>query len=534
MVLKRKFDILLVIVFFLFSMWLMDKSFGYDGVNHRFRIARHQIGDFGLHLSLIRSFSLGDNFPPQSPFFPGESLPYHYYFDLFVGLLEKLGLRIDIAFNSLSVISFVLLLFLIYKLSQLIFSKSKLLGVISVLLFLYHSGTTFFDFFRGKQFSISLLQDLWHLPDYLHMGPFDGSEISTYFTLNVYLNQRHLILALAIMLALFYFVVYFFKQKKKVSTRYFILAGILFGLLSRVHTLIFLGGGASLFLLFLFFKQYKSAFLFFTPALFLFGFHLKDIFHQQIDHAFFLPGFLAAKPLSVETFVRYWFLNLGVALVMIPIGFLLGNGLQRKIFLSIFPLFIAGNLFQFGFRIEHNHSLFNLFLIFANFYIAYFLVKLWQGKLFEKLASLVLIIFLTASGVVDLMGAKNDFQLYVADAPKNTFMQWIIDNTQGDDIFLAKQEILDPVTLSGRKNYFGHTYYLSVMGYNYQDRSNRAKLYFEASSQEILQMMKKDRIKYIVIPQKPITDFTYQINKFFLDRSLKKAYKDENVIAYQL
>ena len=531
---RKNFDILLLLFFFVFSFWLFDKSFGYDSKEHQFRIARHQVGDFGLHLSLIRSFSLGDNFPPQSPFFPGKPLPYHYYFDLFVGLLEKLGLRIDIAFNGLSIISLVLLLFLIYKLSQLIFSESKLLGVISVLLFLFHSGTTFFDFFRGKQFSISLFQKLWYLPDYLHMGPFDGSEISTYFTLNVYLNQRHLILALAIMLALFYFVVYFFKQKKKMPARYVILAGVLFGLLSRVHSLIFLGGGASLFLLFLFFKQYKSAFLFFTPALFLFGFHLKDILHQQIDHAFFLPGFLAAKPLSIETFVRYWFLNLGVALVMIPIGFLLGNGFQRKFFLSIFPLFIAGNLFQFGFSIEHNHSLFNLFLILANFYIAYFLVKLWQRKLFAKLASLVLIILLTASGIVDLMGTKNDFQLHVADAPKNTFMQWIIDNTQKDDIFLAKQEILDPITLSGRNNYFGHTYFLSVMGYNYQDRSNRARLYFEAASQEILQMMKKDNIKYIVIPQKPIVDFTYQINKAFFDRSLKKAYKDGNVIVYQL
>mgnify|MGYP001611185792 CR=1 FL=1 len=97
---RKNFDILLLISFFIFSFWLFDKSFGYYSKEYQFRIARHQVGDFGLHLSLIRSFSLGDNFPPQSPFFPGESLPYHYYFDLFTGLLEKLGLRIDIAFNS--------------------------------------------------------------------------------------------------------------------------------------------------------------------------------------------------------------------------------------------------------------------------------------------------------------------------------------------------------------------------------------------------------------------------------------------------
>ena len=65
----------------------MYKSFGYDEKRHDFRIQRHQIGDFGLHLSLIRSFSWGNNFPVESPFFPGRPFPYHYYFDLFVGLL---------------------------------------------------------------------------------------------------------------------------------------------------------------------------------------------------------------------------------------------------------------------------------------------------------------------------------------------------------------------------------------------------------------------------------------------------------------
>jgi peptide subunit release factor 1 (eRF1) len=72
------------------------------------------------------------------------------------------------------------------------------------------------------------------------------------------------------------------------------------------------------------------------------------------------------------------------------------------------------------------------------------------------------------------------------------------------------------------------------MGYNYQDRFNRVESYFEAASQEILHLMKKDNIKYIVIPQKPIADFTYRINKVFLDKSLKKAYKDDQVIVYQL
>lgn len=535
MALKRKFDILLVIVFFLFSMWLMYKSFGYDDVNHRFRIARHQIGDFGLHLSLIRSFSWGDNFPVESPFFPGKPLPYHYYFDLLIGLLERIGLRIDIAFNGVSIALFTALLFLIYKLPQLIFRKSKLLGILSVWLFVFHSNFTFIDFLKEKGLSFSVFRDLWLLPDYLNKGPFDSSLISIFFTLNVYLNQRHLIAAFAMGLGIIYLLLRKLMHSQKISQKTLIFLGLLLGILSRVHTLTFLAVALSILMFFILFRRLRLVFPFFLPAVFIFFFQAKDIMGQDLSHVFWSPGFLSEKPFSIVNFIAFWFLNLGLALILIPFSFFLSSKKQKLIFLSVFPLFVIGNAFQLSFRIDHNHSLFNFFFIFANFYIAYFLLALFKKKtLFRRCIFILFIFLLTISGLIDLMAVKNDFQFYYSDAPSNQFMQWIRENTNKRAIFLSKQEILDPVTLSGRKNYFGHTYYLSVMGYNYQDRSNRAKLYFEATSQDILTMMRKDGINYIVVPQKPVADFTYQVNKVFLDRSLKKAYKDENVIVYQL
>lgn len=536
MFLKRKFEIFLLIIFFFFSFWLMYKSFGYDEKRHDFRIERHQIGDFGLHLSLIRSFSWGNNFPVESPFFPGRPFPYHYYFDLFVGFLERTGLRIDVAFNGVSVLLFTLLLFLIYKLPQLIFRKSKLLGGLSVILFVFHSNLTFIDFFKEKGLSLSTFRDFWLLPDYIHKGPFDGSIISIFFTLNVYLNQRHLIAAFAISLAIIYFLLQKLIRAQKISHKTLILLGFVLGILSRVHTLTFFSTTIILFLLFILFKRVRFLLSLFIPALAVFFFHMKDIIGQDIGHTFFNPGFLSEKPFSFVNFIIFWGMNLGIAIILIPYGFFLSGKKQKLVFLSVFSLFLIGNIFQLSFLIDHNHSLFNLFLIFANFYIAYFLLILINkyrnfvgGAIF-----IFLVLLLTMSGVIDLMAIKNDFQFYLNDAPSNKFMQWIKTSTKNNDIFLARQEILDPVTLSGRKNYFGHSYYLSVMGYNYQDRSNRTKLYFEATSQEILQMIKKDNIKYIVIPQKPVADFIYRINKVFLDRNLKKAYKDENVIVYRL
>ncbi len=536
MFLKRKFDIFLLVILFIFSAWLMNKSFGYNEQTSSFRISRHQIGDFGLHLSIIRSVSWGNNyFPVESPFYPGKALPYHYYFDFLVGLLEKIGIRIDIAFNGLSILFFTTLLYLIYKLPQIIFIKNKLLGLISVLLFLFHSNLTFIDFFKEKKLSLSLFNDFWFLPDYIHKGPFDGSTISLFFTLNVFLNQRHFIAALVVSLGILYFLLPYIINNQRFSYKKLILFGIGLGFLSRVHMLTFLFTLLVLFLLFLFFKRLRLLLLLFLPAFILFAFHLKDILHQDISHVSFHLGFLSQQPVTVDTFVTFWFANLGIAIILAPLGFFISGKKQKLIFLSILPLFIIGNLFQVSFRIDHNHSLFNYFIIFANFYIAYFLLNILKKKTALRVSLFFCLFFLlTISGLIDLMAVKNDFQYPYVDAPKNRVMEWIKNNTKQDDIFLSRQEILDPVTISGRRNYFGHNYYLSVMGYNYREREEKTKLFFEASTPEVFTSMKNEGISYITIPPKEVVDFTYVVNKEFLEKNLKKTYQDSDIIIYKL
>lgn len=514
----------------------MYKSFGYDEEKHDFRIERHQIGDFGLHLSLIRSFSWGNNFPVESPFFPGRPLPYHYYFDLLVGLLERTGLRMDMAFNGVSIVLFTALLFLIYKLPQLIFRKNKLLGILSVILFIFHSNLTFIDFFREKGLSLSTFRDFWLLPDYIHKGPFDGSIISIFFTLNVYLNQRHLIAAFVISLAIIYFLLAKLIKAQKISHKTLILLGLVLGVLSRVHALTFFSTTIILFSLFILFRRSRLLLFLFLPAAAVFFFHAKDILGQNIGHTFFNPGFLSGKPLSFVNFIVFWGMNLGIAIILIPCGFFLSGKKQKLVFLSVFPLFLIGNIFQLSFLVDHNHSLFNLFLIFANFYIAYFLLTILRRyrNLIGETIVIIFVLLLTMSGVIDLMVIKNDFQFHLSDAPSNKFMQWIKTSTKKSDIFLAKQEILDPITFAGRKNYLGHNYYLAVVGYDYSERLSLVKIYYEVNSPEVFDKMRKDNISYIAVPRRPTVDFNYNVNIPYLEKYLKRAYQDKNVNIYSL
>ncbi len=533
----KKGEVILLIIFFLFSWWLMDKSFGYDSIAHQFRIARHQLGDFGLHISLIRSFSWGNNFPPELPFFPGRPLPYHYGFDLLVGILERIGMRIDIAFNGLSAIAFTALLLFIYKLPQMLFGKNIYVGLLSVFLFIFHSSLTFLDFFKNRSLSWSILQELWRLPDYLNKGPFDGSQISLFFTLNVFLNQRHLIVALAMSLGILLYLLPCMLKKKAVSIPGLLAVGAILGTISWVHTLVFAGDFVVIGMLFILFGRMRWFMPIVMPAVSIAAPRLITVLKFSAagqNLALFNPGFLAPRPLTIAGFMSYWWKNLGFALPMTILGVIFSPPKAKKVFFSIFSLFIIANVFRLSYRMDHNHTLINYFLIFANFYIAYAVLQLWEKSTGVKIVTAILVLLLTASGAIDLMAAKNDFQYTFADAPTNKFMEWIRTSADPHAIFLAREDILDPITLSGRYNYFGVTYYPEVMGYPIQERRGKVVKFFEARDPSALTKMQQEGIEYVVMPLKPPVNFRYQVDREVFDTNLTKVYFDDDVIVYQL
>ncbi|MBI5449606.1 hypothetical protein HY948_04825 [Candidatus Gottesmanbacteria bacterium] len=533
----KKSDLLLFGIFLLFAFWLMNKSFGYNASGHAFRIARHQLGDFGLHLSLIRSFSWGNNFPAQLPFFPGRPLPYHYGFDLTVGLLERAGIRIDIALNGLSALAFAVALFYIYRLTGILFGRNVTTGILSVLLFIFHSNLTFVDFIKQNSIGPDLIRRFWYLPDYLNKGPFDGSTISLFFTLNVLLNQRHLIVALATSLGVIVYLLPRLMNKRKIPLTALIGTGLLLGMIFWIHTLIFAANLIVIGLLFIYFHQGKRLAALYVAALLVAFPRIADLLQYRdpdLGYKWLNPGFLAPRPLTVAGFFAYWWQNLGIAPFVLAYAIAIAAPKARKLFWSVVPLFVIANVFQLSYRIDHNHTLINYFLIFTNIFIAYAIIEMWRRNVCMKCASLVLVILLTASGVVDMMAVKNDFQFAVPDAPTDAFMQWIKTSTSPNAVFLSREDTLDPVTLAGRRNYFGATYYGEVMGYPISERRRNATRFFEAKSDTDLHDAKSNNIDYIAIPTHPPANFRYIIDRSVFDTNLTVSYRDDRVTVYRL
>lgn len=531
--LKNVIDILCVIFFLFFSIWLFHKSFGYVKETHSFRIARNQVGDFGLHLALIRSISWGDNWTAQSPFYPGVPLRYHFVTDFLVGILERYGMRIDYAYNGVSSFFFVVLLYFIYKIPQVLFREGIYVGIVSVMLFLFPSTLSWLEFIRTHGIFNLRLSDVWRLPDYIHKGPFDSSMISIYFSLNPYLNQRHLVAGMALGLGLIYIILLSLLNNKNISSSKAVAIGVITSLLLYVHSLISLATFMVSLLLLVFYNKKKLA-LYYFVAFVVAVLPFMNTMMTSLPHQIIRIGFLTPQPVTILKVLEYWWVNLGISIPLVIFGFVKSNRKQRSILLSFLALFIVANIVQFSYRIEHNHSLINYFLIAMSWFVAYTLLKLWKSNRLKRLISVISFVVLIFSGILNLMAVKNDFQFLVTDAPANRFMEWIRLKTDRRAVFLSWDEQYDPVTLSGRRSYIGHPYYTTVMGYDVNDRTLFRKKIYEAQTNVVFTEAKERGIDYIVLPRGQAANFSFVPNYQFFESSLGSVYEDGIVLVYAL
>jgi len=180
------------------SGWIMAQRLGGDPL----RVSLNTWGDTGLHVGIARSFSQGDNYPPVLPIFSGEPIRYHFGFDFFAGTLERLGMPIGWAFNVPGALAFTSIMVMLVELARYLW-RSTAAGVVAATLFATNGSLAFLRYFALYPSVGEALRPShwWNNDKYLAIGPFGGSEqISLFFTLNPYLTQTHLIVAMALVL----------------------------------------------------------------------------------------------------------------------------------------------------------------------------------------------------------------------------------------------------------------------------------------------------------------------------------------------
>lgn len=503
---KYSIEISLLIFSLAFSSWLMFHTFSYSHGN--ILIATKAWSDFSANIPLIRSFSFGSNFPPQYPLFPGQPIRYHFIFYMLAGFLEKIGIRIDYALNILSIIGFCGLLMMLYFLGKLLF-KSKAVGVLSALLFLFNGSLSFLYFFHKYPLSRNTMSQIVTNQQFPSFGPYDSGIVSAFWNLNIYTNQRHLAFAHGLSLGLIFILISFAIQKKKMPIWLSVLLGIGLGMFFFFHIAVFLMTTIVLCIIFIFFPALRlPGFI----ILFIAGIcTLPQYFYYKSASSSalltFTPGYLIHDHLNVINFFTCWIANLGLHFFLIPLGFIIAPKTAKKIFLAILPIFFIGNLFQFSPEMAANHKFFSYFILIGEMFSAYFLVWLWKKSKYIKPLVLISCFFLIFSGLIDFFPVYNDNQLSIADYPQNPSIAWIMKNTSPASVFLNTAYIFDNASIAGRKIFFGWPYFSWSAGYDTNTRGkNMGEMLGATDKISSCRLLKHNNISYIEINQSGFTD----------------------------
>lgn len=547
----KKDPTLFVVVFLIlaFACYLMFSTFGYaDG---EILIKNKLFSDFLNHIPLIRSFSMGNNFPPEYPHFPGESIRYHFLFYFIVGMLEKIGLRIDIALNIMSVIGFAGLMIAIFLLARKI-SKSNFVGIGAVLTIILNTSLSWIYYFFIGNNKLSNIGGILTQSDFAAFGPYNDTIISAFWNLNIYTNQRHLAFALFLLIVAIWFIIY--KKGKK----YFWLTVFIIGLMAWFHKAILLMIFIALGVFFLVYKEKRKKII----VTIVFGLlaalpgllYLSQSNLTDTSFLAFRPGFLYQSTtwweMSVENsfmkWVIYWFMNMGILPLLAFCGFII-TVLNKKVtkdinifkkiiekifnlqtvwFLVALAIFIIANIFTFGLDIAINHKLINFSTMIWGIYAFIFLKEI--SKAFKIIGKYIIvpiaIVLLFTGGICDLFPIINDRSGSIPDYQKTSNGRWVYNNSKPGDVFLNLSGDYYFVLLSGRKIFYGGPYLVWSLGYPGSERVTEVGVFLKNAFEKdsFCKYLEKNKIKFTYFQENEKKVYDLDFNpQDFIDK-----YKD--------
>ena len=522
--------------------WMMVSTYGFtDGT---LRIAGDLWSDFGPTTAIAQSFALGHNIPTEYPHYALEPIRYHFLFYFQVGNLTYLGLDPAMANNVLSIGSVVAMLVVVAALGERLFA-SRWVGWIGAALFFFHGALSFIPYLASFPSIGQAFESLPTLDHFLASGfPYRGEEWGIW-TQDVYLNQRHLPSAVGVVLVIVLFLVDRLPQvggmqdgersdmrhrlaasmaatRARLATGLarpgdalmatlrdpwlpgFLLCGLLAGLLPLFNGAMFIGAAVVLgVLLVVFPNRLQMLFLAAAAAI------------VAVPQLLFLrPGTMAGEqmypslswgytiddptPVRVATYLAFIF---GPKLLLVGIALLAGTWTQRRVFVAFAGLAAVAFLVQFSVEALANHKFIHTWLIVANLFAAYGLVRLWRARRAlrapARLAVISLIVVIVAGGVIDLIPVKNQ-RIYEVGLTGDRLYEWVRKQTRPNDVFLSDIYVVHRILLAGRRLYLGWPYYAWSAGYAAREREQvYRELFALRSPRELVRRLQAAQIDYV-------------------------------------
>lgn len=543
------FDRIWFAVFAVLACWLMFSTLNFkDG---RFYIAFKSWADFGANVSLVQSFVLGHNFPPQHPFFAGEIIRYHFLFWFQAANLEFLGLNPVWSVNLLSILSLLSLLTLITTFGEVVF-RSRVAGRIAACLFFFSSSLSYLPFLKSQDSVAGALNSIFHSNDYLGSGyPWRG-ETWGVLSANLFAYQRHLISGIGVLFVVMILVCDRYRilidgRKDKESPpgsssdqseaaemndrapgfpeetspiqseataikddfqaqpkglqdlKAFIFSGALIGLLPYWNSPVFVAALAicGCALLLFPYRLYVACLIGAAVVLGLPQVLLLRSAHVASESIFHW-GYVLSQP-TVWQVVKYLGWTFGLKWILIAVTLVLTSGFHRRFMLALLSLLAIVFILQLSPDVFNNHKLLNVWASFANVYAGYALWRIGKIKIIGMALAIVLTVSITLTGVIDLFPLHNDSMLTVP-YQNDRLTSWILANTKPSDVFLTPTFLTHPIVFAGRKIFLGYTLFAWTAGYDVGPRDSvYHSMFREKDFSRLTRLLNDNHISYVAI-----------------------------------
>ena len=466
---------------------------------------------------MMRSFSLGNNFPTQYPHFGGADVKYHFMFQFLAGNLEYLGLRLDLAYNLISIGSLLGFLMLLYELALRITGR-MCCGIWTIILFFFRSGMAFWRFLWEHLQAGDLLTVLQENTAFIG---YTENENWGLWNFNVYLNQRHLAFGLLLVtLTLYLFMDWLeagISHEEKglqwLGKRFTapetwkcrqpekaLFMGLFLGLGAFWNGAAVIGGLLIL-MGFAIFSDGKLDYLITALVTVFFSFLQTKIFIRGSAMGFQLYlGFLAEEktPWGVVKYL-FWMGGIFFLGLLGLVVFLRRKGRVLAVSFLIPTIFAFTILMTVDINVNHKYIMISY--AFLGILWAWAVCSLWRGKVIKKILAVVLAVCLTVTGVYDFVVILkgNGYGHRIAINMNSELTAWLAENLDKNDLLLTPEYSINEVTMSGVMLYCGWPYYAWSAGYDTYYRAAQAVTIYTTSDSELLKnLVKQEKITYIL------------------------------------
>lgn len=476
-------------------------------------------GDLVLHISFINKFLETGKVIVESPIYAGAKPNYPIFADFITAQIAKIT-TID---WSLFVTTFLggLLAVYIARLFIKNFIRNEKIVFLALLLFFINGGLGFIyffgDFITSNQ---NFFNFLFNMPnEYTDIKEKGYWWINTY--LAYFLPQRGFLFAFPITITS---LVLLYQGIKKEKTRYFLLAGLMSGVLPLIqaHSLfvIFLLSAIYLPVLLLVTKNRKKLainwliFATTTASLALPLFRTISSSSNALSYIRFDPGFT-----SEENIVWFWTKNLGLFAPVLVAALIWVFKNNRFLFLLYIPfliLFALSNIFIFQ-PWEFDNTKILIYWYFASsILVAYFLYdEFFSQNVSKKVIGSAMVVLMIFAGAIDIIRTftpptsyriftKSDLE--VAQAVKNL--------TPKDSLFVTASNHNHPIpSLAGRSTLLGFHGWVWSHGLDWRQRAEDIKTIYQGQEMS-QQLIAKYHVNYVTIGPEERSEFAPNENYF--------------------